>query len=419
MSKTLKTDLICNYASFAVMAASGLVMNFVVAKFYSAEVLGVFNQVLAFYIMGSQFAVGGVHYSTLQAVAKCQDDRRRRSEILINALLLALVFGLLTWFALHISKDLISMVLESPAVGEGVVYVAPALMLYSLNKVLIAALNGMQRMKAFALCQAFRSIALVLILLYAAHSSWQGTRLSQAFLFAEAALFLVSGFLCLGSFSWHKGVLKISQIIEHAKFGIKGFMSGVFLEINTRVDVLMVGFFMSDRDVGIYSLAAIFAEGLVLLLAVVKNLVNPMLAKLIAAGEFSEIKSLVRKSWKYLYPGMAFSILCAVGAFWLFLQLSGKAEVMDICIQVFLFLAAGVLIASGLIPFDGILVQAGQPGWHTGLTVMIVLTNSVLNLLLIPHFGLIGAAMATAVSIVCSAIYLNFLCRKRLSFSLL
>lgn len=36
----------------------------------------------------------------------------------------------------------------------------------------------------------------------------------------------------------------------HLQFGVKGFLSGVLIELNTRIDILMLGYFTSDTTVG-------------------------------------------------------------------------------------------------------------------------------------------------------------------------
>jgi hypothetical protein len=55
------TDLLWNMASFGLVAIIGIVLNIIIFKVYHTDVLGVFNQVFAIYLLLSQLAVGGVH----------------------------------------------------------------------------------------------------------------------------------------------------------------------------------------------------------------------------------------------------------------------------------------------------------------------------------------------------------------------
>jgi O-antigen/teichoic acid export membrane protein len=59
-----------------------------------------------------------------------------------------------------------------------------------------------------------------------------------------------------------------------------------------------------------------------------------------------------------------------------------------------------------VVPFDQLLLQSGQPGRQSALMATYVGANVVLNLLLIPSFGLLGAAVATAISLVLAGVLL-------------
>ena len=59
MKKTEKfaDGLVWNYVSTLFLAAGGFLFSIIIAVFYDEEVLGVFNQIFAYYILLSQLAV--------------------------------------------------------------------------------------------------------------------------------------------------------------------------------------------------------------------------------------------------------------------------------------------------------------------------------------------------------------------------
>jgi O-antigen/teichoic acid export membrane protein len=63
-------------------------------------------------------------------------------------------------------------------------------------------------------------------------------------------------------------------------------------------------------------------------------------------------------------------------------------------------LGAAMLIATAVGPVDMVLLMAGKSAWNLANTVIALTTNVVLNLLLIPGFGIKGAAAAWGASIV-------------------
>ena len=76
---------------------------------------------------------------------------------------------------------------------------------------------------------------------------------------------------------------------------------------------------------------------------------------------------------------------------------------------VFCILMTGSLISSGYIPFQMILNQTGYPGYQTLFMVLLFSTNFILNILLIPVYGIYGAAAATSFSMVSSVIFLKLI----------
>jgi len=81
-------------------------------------------------------------------------------------------------------------------------------------------------------------------------------------------------------------------------------------------------------------------------------------------------------------------------------------------------LVGGLVAASPWLPFDMILVQGGLPGSHTLLRLFGVLSNILLNLILIPLWGLAGGALATGTSFVLLTFYLRAMSRRRLDIRL-
>lgn len=77
-------------------------------------------------------------------------------------------------------------------------------------------------------------------------------------------------------------------------------------------------------------------------------------------------------------------------------------------------LTAGLILVSGFLPLEMILVQGGRPGTYTLWKTATVLANAMLNLALVPLLGALGAACGTAGSYLLSAVLLKLLVRRHL-----
>ena len=204
----------------------------------------------------------------------------------------------------------------------------------------------------------------------------------------------------------------------HMRYGLKSIASGVLLELNARVDVLMIGHFMSDDDVGVYTFAAMIAEGVYQLLVVLQNLYNPILAREIAARRMDELHATIARGKRWTYAGMAAAGALAVVLYPFALSVLTDKPGFAASEVPFRWLILGIVLAAGYIPFGQTLLMAGFPGWHTGYMVLTVMFNVVGNWFLIQSHGLTGAAISTANSMFLGVFVLSAFVKRKVGLRL-
>jgi len=205
---------------------------------------------------------------------------------------------------------------------------------------------------------------------------------------------------------------EIRSWYRHISFGSRGFLSGVLIEMNTRMDVLMLGYFRSDTIVGIYSFASIFAEGFAQLSTVIRQNVDPIVGKCFAEDNREKIREIAKKVRRTFYPIMAIIGGALVATFPILIWLVVSNGENWQSWRVFAILVSGIVLASGYRPFIGMLMQGGRPGTYTILIAGSVIGNVILNACLIPALGIYGAATATACIYVLQVVALVILVRK-------
>jgi O-antigen/teichoic acid export membrane protein len=195
---------------------------------------------------------------------------------------------------------------------------------------------------------------------------------------------------------------------------MRGVLTGVLSEMNTRIDVLMLGLVYTDAMVGVYSFAAILAEGFFQLSVAVRNNADPRLGQYFAHGQRAEITAFARQIRRYFFPVMFGIGILAVVVYPLVLTVISSPEHLTTSWLVFGILITGYVLTSGYTPFNGLLLIGNLPGWQTGLMLLTTITSISLNALLIPLLGLYGAALATAMTFIVSTIALVIIARYRL-----
>jgi O-antigen/teichoic acid export membrane protein len=412
-------NVIWNMGSLAFLAAAGLVLNFAVGRVYGAEALGLFNIVFAVYILLSQLAVFGVHFSILRSVSEhfgrdqAEVDRSIAGGLIAVGLISATV-TLLAWIATPVVTRLYRI--DGIAVAWQVIL--PGLFCFSLNKFLLSAINGAQHMRAFAVLQALR-FAFILAALWALMlANVEPAYLTAVFSLAEALLLPV--------LLWYTNRIVdkwdfaggMTRLRAHVIFGAKVFASGSIGELNTRVDVLLVGAMLDSARAGVYSVALLLAEGLAQSIIVVRANLNPLITRHLAEGDAAGLERFGRKITAFFTIFMLVAGSGLVAAFALADSVLFPDRQFEQALGPLAILVAGLVLSSPYMPFSMTFTQAGQPALQTLFAAAVLAINIVGNAILIPIFGVTGAALGTALSYVAAAALLAGALKRRFGIRL-
>lgn len=416
MNNLPRGDLYFSYVSFGILAVAGLTINLAISHLMGAGALGIFNQQFAVYIVSSQLATLGIHFSVLRQTSILSAVTDRYSS-LVAGLLTALFLSVCTAIVLYVISPFIGVILASESVGAGLPFVAMALVPFSLNKTILAYLNGLPRIKIFASIQAARYLLIVLFIFYFYRFGEPIEYFSKCFFFTELILLTIGLTMVWQPMKFIQLQKLVSLMKMHLTFGVKAAASGIFLEFNSRVDILILGAFSSDVTVGFYSFASTIAEGYYQLVVVLRNLINPKLAALFHTNSQDSIVALIRHNMKLTYFLMLICYFAGIFGVHLLNRIILKNE-SDSITLVYSILACGIFISSGFFAIETVFIQAGRPSLYSFYIILLTSINLLGNLILTPIFGLFGAAFATAFAFISGAIIINKLAKKYLSLDL-
>jgi O-antigen/teichoic acid export membrane protein len=414
----LTVDIAFSIGSFAILAVSGLAMSLAIAALRDASALGIFNRAYAVLIVASQFGAWGIHYSVLRLAAFHREDPEQRHPMLGSACLLALALGVLCAAATHA----IAPLLQGQSSDDSVAAIRKAslgLVLFPLNKVLLAYLNGMRMMRAFALLQSLRYLLVMLIVIGLAAS---GRPISDACLAFPATELVLATITLItirrldGKARWR---VSRSWVSRHLAFGSKAMFSGMFAEVNSRLDVLLIGYFTGDRVTGIYSFAAMLADGLYHVVAMVRINFNPILVAIARDRAWDEAARLRAMTIRYVLPvvlsGSVALVLALLATERWVVPDKGLAE----GIPSLLILLGGLNLVAWLVPLDNLMLVSGHPAYQTLQQVIAVAANLATTLVLLPLVGMEGAAIGTVAYLVANALMLLVLARALLGWNII
>lgn len=167
-------------------------------------------------------------------------------------------------------------------------------------------------------------------------------------------------------------------------------------------DILVISRYMTPTDVGIYFAAGKTMALIMFVHYAVGSAVANKFAALHARGDRESLRAFVKDAvnWTF-WPSLAGAVLIlALGKplLWLFgPQFEAGYPVM--CI-----LVLGFLFRSSMGPAEFLLNMLGEQALCATVLFASAVINVALNFALVPHFGLIGAAAATSVSLMMAAL---------------
>ena len=417
--KQITGDLIVNGAGFAASAIMGLLLTIVVVAGWGSEGLGVFSQGFAVHIILCQLGVLGQQNAIVNFVALARGRAADAKSSIFISTLIGLFAASLFGISIFIASALIASVLNSEQLGLTLKFTAFSVFFGALTKLAMAALIGQGRMKPLALAQGIRpSIILIMTIAF-----WlKGAGVEYVMLgvaISEFLVFLLVSHLAMRGL-WRVGVsrLRVQSFVTHAKFGLKSMPSGVLAELNTKIDVLILGVFASNSVVGVYAFASMLAEGFFLLGVVCRMVFSPQLVRMLQCDSKDEFKAFFLFWRMRIYCVAVVILVVSSSAYPIPILLLGLDPLMMDGWLVYAVLATGVCLSAGYIPFMSSLMLAGRPGCHSLYFLGIILINVIGNFLLAPIYGALGTAMATSFAYFSGVVLLVFLMKRILKVSL-
>ncbi|HMG15616.1 MAG TPA: oligosaccharide flippase family protein [Saprospiraceae bacterium] len=192
------------------------------------------------------------------------------------------------------------------------------------------------------------------------------------------------------------------EIFSYGLFGIMG-SAGSMLAL--RIDTFMVGTLKELSDTGIYSIAALIAANIAVPITAVSSISAPIISKAWQENNLGEIKMIYKKSSiNLLIVGLLFFM-----GIWLniddIFKIMPKGNEMQIAKYVVFWIGMSKLFDMATGVNDIITAYSKYYRFNFYTIVLMAIINIIGNIILIPIYGSLGAAIATASS---SIIY-NFI----------
>lgn len=377
-----------------VAASLSLLTVVLIARVYGPEGNGTYALALLLPTMLASFLNLGVAPANVYFLGSNQVTVRQllraNAAIFLCLGTLGSVFGagLLTWYAPDIFPGIRLLILWSSLA------IFPISL---LNSYLHSVFQGLQQFKPFnllAILQPFMLLVLVACLTLFGNRELAflvGAQfLSQLVVLALTLRWLIR---LLGPKGEQKPITDIAKKI--LGYGWKAHLSNILAFVNYKVDLFLVNFFMGPAAVGVYVIAVAMSEKLWLMSQAVSTVLLPRLSQLSADQHKRKMLTPLMARWVLLATLIA-SLTLAALAHWLIVGIFG-AKYSNALLPLWILLPGITALAAARVLANDIAAR-GHPEWNMYTSGLVMICNISGNIILIPLYGLAGAAISTSIS---------------------
>ena len=383
-----------------------LILSPYLTRTIGSEGLGTYSYCFSIANYFSIFIMMGLQVHGCRAIAACQNKEERRvvfySLMIFHLICSGIVILLYSFFIL--------------VFGNGYTSVYLILLFYLLSCALDTTwlFYGKEDFKSVVLKNsAVKLLELVLIFVFVKSKS-------DLLLY----VLIISCSLFLGSILLLPSVLKdlkpyrpsFSDIKPHIKPLLFLTISVIAINVYTLLDKTIIGIFVDDNNssVAYYDYSEKIAKLPITILAVVGSVLLPKMSSLFSSNNIEEMKRIVHKS-TLLLSCLATGACFGVAAIAKLIMPIYYGENFSICGDYLMYLSPLIII----IPFgstvrNSYLIPSGRDKQYLVSLIVGALTNIVINLLLIPSIGVLGAIIGTITAELFACLLQFYFVRKEL-----
>jgi len=401
-------------ASIASMLV-GFVIVVIMGRYLGPDDLGLYRMTSTIYGIIMLGASVGLPAAVTKYTAEQRADRTAMSRFVSAGILLSLAIGICLTLLMAAFPELVSGLFDMPGLADLLRVLSPVYPFALVGGVLLGLFNGIREMKYYALSIVVQSgtMAVVALGLIVAGAGVAGAVIGIAVSWIASSLYLLLMGSRFFSFTLEAFVPTAKSLIH---FGFQMLTAGAINDINNELDTLLIGFFLTSTDVGLYAVAIMVSRLFSLIPLSVQKITYATTSLYWRENNHAALHTMIDKSMKYCSIILILGGLCV--AFFAYPIITGVfGEDFQATVLPLQILLAGMVIRGGVeTSVGGSIAAIGRPDLVMGVSAVMMVINGSLNLLLIPQFGITGAALATFVSLVGGSVLYVWLLVKYLFF---
>jgi len=377
--------------------------HIVIAKKLGPELFGVFILGFSIFKIGAMAAEFGLPQAILRFVPMYQADRdqaKTKGIVLSSIRIVLLAGGTLSSLMILFSRTVSIKLFHDADIVKSLIPLALLLPLAAITSILTSATQGFKIMKIKVIVtEIFEPSARIILVLglFLMGIRFEGVMASYAAAAIMATLLAWQYLKKVFPSIVERSLPPVYETGKLLSFTWPLFLLRFIGVLLLWTDTLLLGYFKSAEDVGIYTAVQRTVMAGSVMMASINTIFSPFISQLFHQHQLRRLNDLFKTVAKWTFT-LSFPIYLAL-IFFAGPILSMFGQEFKNGAPALVILSLGWLVNSCTGSLGVMITMTGRPIINFSYAVGVFIINILLNWILIPRYGIRGAAMATAISL--------------------
>jgi len=388
------------FISIIVASLAHFILRIVLGKELGVEGLGVYTLAFTIYLFGVQFSGFGIGSALTKYVSEFIEDREIIPSYVSSGMASSIVTGVIMGIALFLLAPYIAIsFFNTPELEVLIQLTAFCFPFIAVQKAVLGTLNGYRKMIFFAFLNILQNVGIVVLSVIIVINLGLGVLGAViGFVIPTVLLGIFSPYLIRDDIKIRLLALWNSPAVrETTIFGFYVVLGNSISYVNAQISTILIGFYLNPIEVGIYAVAILFAQTITLIPSAVQRVTAPATANLYGRGDIEGVRKIIFTAMKksFLISVCIAGLIAIFGQFLIIVFFS--PQFLSAYIPL-LILLLGYTVFAPFMAVGTTLASIGKVHVPFRVNGICAVLNIVLNIILIPFVGIIGAAIATTIA---------------------
>lgn len=376
---------------------------YTVTNSYGAATLGVFVLSITILNVVAVFGRLGMNTMLLRLVSENASKnqwytvKKIVKKAFITVALVSITISIITYLLAHTIAD---KIFGKEHIYSFIELTALVITPFILLSLFLESLRGLKKIATYMFIQqiGIYSLAIITLLFFIFLEYKTDTNTLVAYILSVIIIFITTSLILVKNIKKqpkqvNEVVPTLNQLLE---ISIPMMFASSFVLFISWSDIIMLGMFTTDTEVGIYSVALKIALVMTIPLTALNSIAAPKFAEFWGHQDLTNLKNIATKSTKLIFWITLPLFLFIITLPNFFLKMFGDEFVSGVLVLT--ILAFGVFINALSGSVGHIIEMTGHQRIQQKILLIAAVLNILLNYILIPSYGMEGAAIATVIT---------------------